>query len=259
MSSHCLSPGELHLQSACLVVDACLAQQISAHVENDADVETERVLRGLKGGDEAANEVGNAEVILARKDGIENGLLLFLTQQRSSVGCKISMTTAIATRITRTAVNMSSGKKALSRTAVVKSCDMFNCDCSEDKSVPRAKRAGPEETEVDSGQVTSEIRDKRPNANFGVIRKLKARTQGGEVWHHLYTLNFRCLGSRERSERGPRRRKFKVYKRCRVAQHHNLRSIKETFADFLGEDVGMLSNDICRHQFAFRNYLNEQC
>ncbi|KAH9390922.1 hypothetical protein TYRP_006510, partial [Tyrophagus putrescentiae] len=71
--------------------------------------------------------------------------------------------------------------------------------------VPRAKRAGPEETEVDSGQVTSEIRDKR------------CTTHGGEVWHHLYTLNFRCLGSRERSERGPRRRKFKVYKRCRRA------------------------------------------
>ncbi|KAH9404830.1 hypothetical protein TYRP_000661 [Tyrophagus putrescentiae] len=53
----------------------------------------------------------------------------------------------------------------------------------------RAKRAGPEETEVDSGQVTSEIRDKLCTA------------QGGEVWHHLYTLNFRCLGSRERSER----------------------------------------------------------
>ncbi|KAH9404988.1 hypothetical protein TYRP_000822 [Tyrophagus putrescentiae] len=72
--------------------------------------------------------------------------------------------------------------------------------------VPRAKRAGPEETEVDSGQVTSEIRDKR------------CTTHGGEVWHHLYTLNFRCLGSRERSERGPRRRKFKVYKRCRVSR-----------------------------------------
>ncbi|KAH9406197.1 hypothetical protein TYRP_013802 [Tyrophagus putrescentiae] len=35
---------------------------------------------------------------------------------------------------------------------------------------------------------------------------------------HLYTLNFRCLGSRERSERDPRRRKFKVYKRCRVSR-----------------------------------------
>ncbi|KAH9388487.1 hypothetical protein TYRP_023456 [Tyrophagus putrescentiae] len=73
--------------------------------------------------------------------------------------------------------------------------------------VPRAKRAGPEETEVDSGQVTSEIRDKR------------CTSHGGEVWHHLYTLNFRCLGSRERSERGPRRRKFKVYKRCRLFPH----------------------------------------
>ncbi|KAH9403606.1 hypothetical protein TYRP_014789 [Tyrophagus putrescentiae] len=66
--------------------------------------------------------------------------------------------------------------------------------CSSTRSkfarVPRAKRAGPEETEVDSGQVTSEIRDKRCTA------------QGGEVWHHLYTLNFRCLGSREGSERG---------------------------------------------------------
>ncbi|KAH9402555.1 hypothetical protein TYRP_016084, partial [Tyrophagus putrescentiae] len=72
----------------------------------------------------------------------------------------------------------------------------------------RAKRARPEETEVNSGQVTSEIRDKRCTA------------QGGEVWHHLYTLNFRCLGSRERSERGPRRRKFKVYKRCRVSRRN---------------------------------------
>ncbi|KAH9403099.1 hypothetical protein TYRP_015866 [Tyrophagus putrescentiae] len=99
-----------------------------------ADVEAERALRGLKGGDEAANEVGNAEVILARKDGIENGLLLLLTQQRSSAGCKIS-----------------------------------------------------------------------------------------------------------------------------VAQHHNLRSIKETLADFLGENVDMLPNDICRHKFSLRDYSNEQC
>ncbi|KAH9400242.1 hypothetical protein TYRP_001802 [Tyrophagus putrescentiae] len=42
--------------------------------------------------------------------------------------------------------------------------------------------------------------------------------QGGEVWHLLATLNFRCLGPRERSERGPRRRKFKVAKRCRVSR-----------------------------------------
>ncbi|KAH9394314.1 hypothetical protein TYRP_004365 [Tyrophagus putrescentiae] len=42
--------------------------------------------------------------------------------------------------------------------------------------------------------------------------------QGGEVWHLLATVHFRCLGSRERSERGPRRRKFTVYKRCRVSR-----------------------------------------
>ncbi|KAH9391797.1 hypothetical protein TYRP_022504 [Tyrophagus putrescentiae] len=42
--------------------------------------------------------------------------------------------------------------------------------------------------------------------------------QGGEVWHLLATVNFRCLGSRERSERGPRRRKFTVAKRCRVSR-----------------------------------------
>ncbi|KAH9388391.1 hypothetical protein TYRP_023536 [Tyrophagus putrescentiae] len=34
--------------------------------------------------------------------------------------------------------------------------------------VPRAKRAGPEETEVDSGQVTSEIRDKSNCENLAV-------------------------------------------------------------------------------------------
>ncbi|KAH9406059.1 hypothetical protein TYRP_014359 [Tyrophagus putrescentiae] len=38
--------------------------------------------------------------------------------------------------------------------------------------------------------------------------------QGGEVWHHLATVNFRCLGSCA-SEQGPRRRKFTVAKRCR--------------------------------------------
>ncbi|KAH9401871.1 hypothetical protein TYRP_017286 [Tyrophagus putrescentiae] len=43
--------------------------------------------------------------------------------------------------------------------------------------------------------------------------------QGGEVWHLLATVNFRCLGSRERSERGPRRRKFTVAKRCRHASN----------------------------------------
>ncbi|KAH9389350.1 hypothetical protein TYRP_023383 [Tyrophagus putrescentiae] len=42
--------------------------------------------------------------------------------------------------------------------------------------------------------------------------------QGGEVWHHLATVNFRCLGSCERSERGPRRQKFTVAKRCRVSR-----------------------------------------
>ncbi|KAH9403738.1 hypothetical protein TYRP_014928, partial [Tyrophagus putrescentiae] len=39
--------------------------------------------------------------------------------------------------------------------------------------------------------------------------------QGGEVWRLLTTVNFRCLGPRERSERGPRRRKFTVAKQCR--------------------------------------------
>ncbi|KAH9403146.1 hypothetical protein TYRP_015914 [Tyrophagus putrescentiae] len=79
-----------------------------------------------------------------------------------------------------------------------------------------AKRAGPEETEVDSGQDTSEIRDKHSDC----ICTLKQCTaQGGEVWHLLATVNFRCLGSRERSERGPRRRKFTVAKRCRHASN----------------------------------------
>ena len=43
-------------------------------------------------------------------------------------------------------------------------------------------------------------------------------TKGGEVWQHLYTSNFRWLGSRKRSERGPMRRKFEVYKRFRVSR-----------------------------------------
>ncbi|KAH9407431.1 hypothetical protein TYRP_012250, partial [Tyrophagus putrescentiae] len=43
--------------------------------------------------------------------------------------------------------------------------------------------------------------------------------QGGEVWHHLATVNFRCLGSCERSDQGPRRRKFTVAKRCRTYKH----------------------------------------
>ncbi|KAH9393081.1 hypothetical protein TYRP_006186 [Tyrophagus putrescentiae] len=45
--------------------------------------------------------------------------------------------------------------------------------------------------------------------------------QGGEVWHLLATVNFRCLGPRERSERGPRRRKLTVAKRCRVSRRHS--------------------------------------
>ncbi|KAH9393073.1 hypothetical protein TYRP_006178 [Tyrophagus putrescentiae] len=65
----------------------------------------------------------------------------------------------------------------------------------------RAKRAGPEAAEVDSGQAMS--------------GEPPCTAQGGEVWHLLATVNFRCLGPRERSERSPRRRKFTVAKRCR--------------------------------------------
>ncbi|KAH9393228.1 hypothetical protein TYRP_021918 [Tyrophagus putrescentiae] len=50
----------------------------------------------------------------------------------------------------------------------------------------RAKRAGPEAAEVDSGQAMS-----------GITQKCTA--QGGEVWHLLAAVNFRCLGPRERS------------------------------------------------------------
>ncbi|KAH9405003.1 hypothetical protein TYRP_000837, partial [Tyrophagus putrescentiae] len=69
----------------------------------------------------------------------------------------------------------------------------------------RAKRAGPEAAEVDSGQAMS-----------GIPQQCTA--QGGEVWHLLAVVNFRCLGPRERSERGPRRRKLTAAKRCRVSR-----------------------------------------
>ncbi|KAH9401765.1 hypothetical protein TYRP_017170 [Tyrophagus putrescentiae] len=42
--------------------------------------------------------------------------------------------------------------------------------------------------------------------------------QGGEVWHLLAAVNFLCLGPRERSERGPKRRKLTAAKRCRVSR-----------------------------------------
>ncbi|KAH9398508.1 hypothetical protein TYRP_018749 [Tyrophagus putrescentiae] len=72
----------------------------------------------------------------------------------------------------------------------------------------RAKRAGPEAAEVDSGQAMS-----------GIPQQCTA--QGGEVWHLLGTVNFRCLWPRERSERGQRQRKFTVPKRCRVSRRHS--------------------------------------
>ncbi|KAH9409125.1 hypothetical protein TYRP_011403 [Tyrophagus putrescentiae] len=43
--------------------------------------------------------------------------------------------------------------------------------CRVSRRVLRAKRAGPEETEVDSGQDTSEIRDKI-NLNFSIAYQL---------------------------------------------------------------------------------------
>ncbi|KAH9399680.1 hypothetical protein TYRP_017671, partial [Tyrophagus putrescentiae] len=62
----------------------------------------------------------------------------------------------------------------------------------------------PEETEVDSGQVTSDLAKHQ-----SIYRRLTR--------HRLYTLNFRRLGPRSLRSRDPRQRKFKVYKWCQTS------------------------------------------
>ncbi|KAH9401945.1 hypothetical protein TYRP_016514 [Tyrophagus putrescentiae] len=82
----------------------------------------------------------------------------------------------------------------------------------------RAKRAGPEAAEVYSGQAM--LANVFAQHSDCTCIHQQCTAQSGEVWHLLATVNFRCLGPRERSERGPRRRKFTVYKRCRVSRRH---------------------------------------
>ncbi|KAH9402924.1 hypothetical protein TYRP_015688, partial [Tyrophagus putrescentiae] len=113
--------------------------------------------------------------------------------------------------------------------------------------VPRAKRAGLEETKVDSGQVTSDIDSKLTTARSDVTWPVstsvdeglasetsicstglphQCTAQGGEVWHFLTTVNFRCLEPREQNKRGPRQRKFTVVKRCRQSDCTCIRSLR---------------------------------
>ncbi|KAH9388858.1 Glycine receptor subunit alpha-3 [Tyrophagus putrescentiae] len=79
--------------------------------------------------------------------------------------------------------------------------------------VPRAKRAGPEETEVDSGQVTSEIRDKvvlSPSVARLAVHSTRRRGLAPLVHFKL------PLPRVPRAKRaGPEAAEVKVYKRCR--------------------------------------------